>query len=88
MNSKTVVVIPTYDEAECIEEIIFQTTCFQPEFDILVVDDNSPDGTARLVQELSKKNNRIKCLSMPRHNIRHMKGLSRWTLIFLTTQDT
>ncbi len=66
MNSKTVVVIPTYNEAECIEEIISQIICFQPEFDILVVDDKSPDGTGRLVQELSKKNNRVMLLSMPK----------------------
>jgi len=35
---------------------------FQPQFDILIVDDNSPDGTGELADGLSKKSNKIKVL--------------------------
>lgn len=45
-----------------IERLISQILYFQPDFDILVVDDNSPDGTGRIVDELSKKSNRVKIL--------------------------
>jgi dolichol-phosphate mannosyltransferase len=48
---RTVVVIPTYEEALNIESILGRTRDALPEADILVVDDNSPDGTA----DLSKK---------------------------------
>lgn len=58
----TVVVIPTYNEAEHIGALISQILYFQPEFDILVVDDDSPDGTGRIVDELSKKLDKIKIL--------------------------
>jgi dolichol-phosphate mannosyltransferase len=58
----TVVVIPTYNEAEHIETLISQILYFQPEFNILVVDDDSPDGTGRVVDELSKKSDKIKIL--------------------------
>lgn len=59
---KTIVVIPTYNEAEHIEALISQILYFQPEFNILVVDDDSPDGTGRVVDELSKKSDKIKIL--------------------------
>jgi dolichol-phosphate mannosyltransferase len=62
----TVVVIPTYNEAEHIEALISQILYFQPEFNILVVDDNSPDGTGRIVDELSKKSGKIKVLHRSR----------------------
>lgn len=58
----TVVVIPTYNEAEHIEVLISSILRFNPEFDILVVDDNSPDGTGRIVKELSKKSGKINIL--------------------------
>ncbi len=65
-NIKTVVVIPTYNEARCIEKTISQIRYFQPEFDILVVDDNSPDGTGRIVDGLAKKSDKIKILHRPK----------------------
>ena len=62
---KTIVIIPTYNEARLIEKLISQIHCFQPEFSILIVDDNSPDGTGRLADELAKKSNKIKVLHRP-----------------------
>jgi len=49
------VIIPTYDEKENIREIISAVLLLQPAFDVLVVDDNSPDGTAEIVKSLEKE---------------------------------
>ena len=46
---KTIVVVPTYNEAEGIVALLDAVLHEAPGVDILVVDDNSPDGTARLV---------------------------------------
>jgi len=48
----TLVIIPTYNEKENIEKIIRTTFSQKKAFDILVVDDNSPDGTALIVENL------------------------------------
>ena len=47
-----VVIIPTYNEAENVKAIVEAVFSLGKQFDVLVVDDNSPDGTAGLVQEL------------------------------------
>jgi len=51
----TLVIIPTYNEKENIEKIIRTTFSQKKAFDILVVDDNSPDGTAVIVENLRKE---------------------------------
>lgn len=48
----TLVIIPTYNEKENIENIINATFSQEKSFDILIVDDNSPDGTADIVRKL------------------------------------
>ena len=53
--SKNLVVIPTYNEGENIHDIINVTLNLAIPFDILVVDDASPDGTADLVKKEMKK---------------------------------
>lgn len=53
MNAaQAVVVIPTYNERENAELIIRAVMALPTGFDVLVVDDNSPDGTAAVVKEL------------------------------------
>ena len=49
--SKALVVIPTFNELENIELLLQHIISLQYEFDVLVVDDNSPDGTAQLVKK-------------------------------------
>lgn len=49
-----IVIIPTYNEKENIERIIKNVFSLQRNFHILVVDDNSPDGTAAIVKSLQK----------------------------------
>jgi dolichol-phosphate mannosyltransferase len=46
------VIIPTYNEIENIERLIRDVFSLPKEFDILIVDDNSPDGTSATVQHL------------------------------------
>jgi dolichol-phosphate mannosyltransferase len=46
------VIIPTYKERENIEPLIKAISCLSVGFDILIIDDNSPDGTATLVKSL------------------------------------
>ena len=50
-----VVIIPTYKEKENIENIIRVVFQLPEPFDILIIDDNSPDGTAAIVKELIKE---------------------------------
>lgn len=52
---KKIVIIPTYNEAENITNIIPEIFNSVPDINILVVDDSSPDGTADKVRELQKK---------------------------------
>ncbi len=52
MMSDSLVIIPTYNEQENIEKIISAVVSLEQKFDILVIDDNSPDGTAAVVKRL------------------------------------
>jgi dolichol-phosphate mannosyltransferase len=47
-----IVIIPTYKEKENIESIISAISALTVKFDILIIDDNSPDGTATLVKKM------------------------------------
>jgi len=49
------VIIPTYDEKENIRDIVQRVLGLKPEFHVLVVDDNSPDGTADIVREMQQR---------------------------------
>ena len=50
--SKALVVIPTYNEIENIERLLRNVFSLQRRFDVLIVDDSSPDGTAQVVKDL------------------------------------
>lgn len=54
MNNR-VVIIPTYNEKENIENIIRYVVGLTPEFDILIIEDNSPDGTGDIVEKLQQE---------------------------------
>jgi len=62
---KGVVVVPTYNERENIEELIEKTLSTSPDIDILIVDDNSPDGTGEIAKKIAKENPRVKVLHRP-----------------------
>ena len=64
LKSDSVVIIPTYNEIENISNIITAVISLPQRFDILIVDDASPDGTANVVREMQQKyNNRISLIS-------------------------
>jgi len=67
MNNK-IVIIPTYNEIDNAENIIRKVMSLQPEFDLLIVDDNSPDGTGNVVINLQKEFNRLHLLSRKEKN--------------------
>lgn len=51
----SIVIIPTFNEKENIEKIIRRVFSLEKDFDILIVDDNSPDGTAAIVKSLMQE---------------------------------
>ncbi len=59
---KSLIIIPTYNEIQNIKKMIPLVLEMYPFIHILVVDDNSPDGTSDFVLELSKKDERVHLL--------------------------
>ena len=52
MKSDSIIIIPTYNEKENIEKMIRTLMALEHSFDVLVVDDGSPDGTAGIVKSM------------------------------------
>ncbi|WP_027586736.1 polyprenol monophosphomannose synthase [Acidipropionibacterium thoenii] len=65
-GSRVLVIIPTYNEAENIEAITGRVRAADPGVDILVADDNSPDGTGRIADRLAAADSQI--------HVMHRKG--------------
>ena len=61
-RDRVLVVIPTYCERENIETVLARVRAAVPDADILVVDDNSPDGTAELVDAARERMGNIRAL--------------------------
>ena len=60
MKYNSLIIIPTYNEAENIEAVIKKVIDLEDENDVLVVDDNSPDGTSKIVENQKNiHNNRV-----------------------------
>jgi len=59
------VCIPTYNEKENVRQIIEAVLSQGPDIEILIIDDNSPDGTAQIVQQLAATDKRIHLLQRP-----------------------
>jgi len=59
---RTIVVLPTYDEAENLPLIVPQILEQSPDLEVLVVDDNSPDGTGKLADDLAAASSRVHVL--------------------------
>lgn len=62
---RPLIIIPTYNEKENIQQLIPMLLDINPDIHILVVDDNSPDGTGDLVDDMAKENPRIQVLHRP-----------------------
>jgi dolichol-phosphate mannosyltransferase len=62
---EALIVIPTYNEIENIGQLLKDVLSLRPDLDILVVDDNSPDGTGSLVDEFAAREKRVHALHRP-----------------------
>jgi dolichol-phosphate mannosyltransferase len=62
---RVLVNIPTYVEAENIEDVLKRTRAAAPDVDVLVIDDNSPDGTADVAERAAKELGNIEVLRRP-----------------------
>ncbi len=62
---KGLVIIPTYNECENIERIVKTVLDLDSRFSVLVVDDNSPDGTGALVKGMGDQGDRLSILERP-----------------------
>ncbi|MGB5531025.1 MAG: polyprenol monophosphomannose synthase [Ignavibacteriaceae bacterium] len=58
-ESKKLIIIPTYNELENLPRLLPEVLSQDNGIEVLIVDDNSPDGSAAFVENESKKNNRI-----------------------------
>lgn len=63
---KTLIIIPTYNEYDNLRPLLEQIFSFAPASDILIVDDNSPDGTGKLADEIHAENQQV--------HVMHRKG--------------
>ncbi|MEE1751480.1 polyprenol monophosphomannose synthase [Streptomyces sp. SP18CS02] len=59
---RALVIIPTYNEAENIKAIVSRVRASVPDADVLVADDNSPDGTGKLADELAAEDTHVHVL--------------------------
>ncbi len=70
---KTIVIIPTYNEKENIGQLLDEIMNLPKDIEALVVDDDSPDGTWRIVEDYSKKDPRVHLL---RRTLERGRGLA------------
>jgi dolichol-phosphate mannosyltransferase len=63
---RALVVIPTYDEAANVADVLSRTRAAAPDVDILVVDDSSPDGTADLAKAAAAELGQIEVMVRPK----------------------
>jgi len=65
ISMKTLIIIPTYNELENLPLLLRQIFSYAPTTDVLIVDDNSPDGTGKLAEEIRKQDSRVRVLHRP-----------------------
>ena len=56
---KALVVMPTYNEADNIAEMVSQVLSQDPSIEVLIIDDNSPDGTGEMAEKLAARDSRV-----------------------------
>lgn len=68
LAAKTLVIMPTYNETESLERVANHLLATVPEVSLLIVDDNSPDGTGQLADKLAASNARVSVLHRQQKN--------------------
>lgn len=68
MTPETIIIVPTYNERENLPVVVERLMKLPVSLDLLVVDDNSPDGTGRLADEFAAKNERVHVLHRQEKN--------------------
>ena len=68
MAERALVVVPTYNEAKNLPFIVPQVLTQDPRLEVLVVDDNSPDGTGALADEMAAADPRVHVIHRPEKN--------------------
>ena len=63
---KILIVTPTYNESKNIRSLVTQLNKIEPKYHILVVDDNSPDGTAKIVSDLQTTHKNLHLANRPK----------------------
>lgn len=56
---KTIIIIPTYNEIDNVRPLLQEIFLYAPDTDVLIVDDNSPDGTGKLADEIHDEDARV-----------------------------
>jgi len=64
-TQRAVIIFPTYNERENIEKIVHAVLPLDPRIHVLIVDDNSPDGTGQLADRLAADEPKVKVLHRP-----------------------
>lgn len=72
--TEIIAVLPTYNEAGNIRELITELLALPHNLSVLVVDDNSPDGTAELAEELARNEERLRVIKNPERTGRGSSG--------------
>jgi dolichol-phosphate mannosyltransferase len=65
LTKKSYVIIPTYNEVENLPRLVDQIFTLYPAFYIIIVDDNSPDGTGIVADDLSKRDSHVHVIHRP-----------------------
>jgi len=80
LTPRTLVILPTYNEAPNVLDLVREVLATEGAIDVLVVDDNSPDGTGDLVAGMARMESRLRLLSRPRKlglGTAHLAGFQR-----------
>ena len=59
---RALVIIPTYNEHDNIQKIVREVLSVSEHTEVLIVDDNSPDGTGRVADDMAKASHRVHAL--------------------------
>jgi dolichol-phosphate mannosyltransferase len=59
---KSIIILPTYNEAENLGRLVTKILEVAPELDVLIIDDSSPDGTGKIADSLAIENFRVKAM--------------------------